>query len=492
MVLAKAVKTNRKRKSKHAQIIGQGTYGCVFRPEINCRTQLPGSDEYLSKISVEDQISQTEIGIGKVIQTFPNYRFFFAPILEYCDINISTIDQRQVEKCEVFEKSMKSAQTLGKLPKFISSKIHYVGNQNFSEYFAKLLIKSCSHQSPNNCFKSTSKNTKHITQFLSKIVDVHLYLLHSIKLLGDNGIVHLDLKFNNFIYDKENDVFIIIDFGLARLVKDMEAANYEQNIKTKFGVLIETYPPWAIDIVILSFIAKYVHKTISKSSGVDSVKFNAKIDDSHITILKRHCTLYATKNPVLQLQLFTETDRKMVETQLHKWVDTFKGKTWKDAWTSIWSSNKTWDNYSLAVMYLHEFQDTGIMDIILRPITNMKQIDHQDTNPKQSNVWTTISSAIVGATSEQRKDFHFLIEYVSILKNIILAEPTARKTPDVTSNEIKTIFQKLDRAVFEEVVKQFNAKILTPKNIETIKANKLRRNLEDLKTERDMYEMVAK
>ena len=492
MVLTKAVKTNQRRKSKHAQIIGQGTYGCVFRPEINCRTQLPGSNEYLSKISVEDHLSLTEIGIGKVIQTIPNYRFFFAPILEKCDINISTIDQQQVEKCEVFEKSMKSAQTPGKLPKFVSSKIHYVGNQNFGEYFSKLLIKSCGNQSPQKCFKSTSHREKHITQFLKKIVDVHLYLLHSIKLLGDNGIVHLDLKFNNFIYDKENDVFIIIDFGLARLVKDMEATNYEKNIKNRFGVLIETYPPWAIDIVILSFISKHVHKTVTKSSGVDPVKFNAKIDDSNITLLKRHCTLYATKNPALQLRLFTETDRKTVETQLHKWIDSFKGKTWKDAWTTIWNLHKSWDNYSLAVMYLHEFQDTGIMDIVLRPTPNMKQIDDQDTNPNQSNVWTTVSNAIVGATSEQRKDFHFLIEYVSILKNIILAEPTARKTPDVTSNEIKAIFQKLDRTQFEEVVKQFNAKILAPKNIETIKANQLRRNLEDLKTERDMYAMVAK
>ena len=113
----------------------------------------------------------------------------------------------------------------------------------------------------------------------------------------------------------------------------------------------------------------------------------------------------------------------------------------------------------------------------------MKEPDKMNTS-----VWNTITNVIKGATQEQRKDFHFLIEYVTIMKNIILSDPNSRKSPIETSKEIKAIFKQLNKAKYIEILKLLNTNILTSKNLETINANRLRRNLEDAQTEKEINE----
>ena len=76
------------------------------------------------------------------------------------------------------------------------------------------------------------------------------------------------------------------------------------------------------------------------------------------------------------------------------------------------------------------------------------------------------------------------------MKNIILAEPMSRPAPLDISTQIKNIFKRIDRAVFAKLVKLLNVKILQPKNIETIKANQLRRNLKDITAERDIQNKI--
>ena len=42
-------------------IIGQGTYGCVYSPNIECETQKLGSKKFLSKIQRRDKTSKNEV-----------------------------------------------------------------------------------------------------------------------------------------------------------------------------------------------------------------------------------------------------------------------------------------------------------------------------------------------------------------------------------------------------------------------------------------------
>ena len=45
------------------EIIGQGSYGCVYKPSIQCDGTVP-SNKYISKIQLIEQATKNEKGIG--------------------------------------------------------------------------------------------------------------------------------------------------------------------------------------------------------------------------------------------------------------------------------------------------------------------------------------------------------------------------------------------------------------------------------------------
>ena len=88
---------------ENIHIIGQGTYGCVYRPNIDCKTKQIGSNEYLSKMQRKDKTSKNEIIIGKIITSLPEqiYNNRFAPILESCPIEIGKMEEGKYSTCKM-------------------------------------------------------------------------------------------------------------------------------------------------------------------------------------------------------------------------------------------------------------------------------------------------------------------------------------------------------------------------------------------------------
>ena len=227
----KPIKPNK----KEIILLEQGTYGCIFKPEISCKKANPKKSihsihqKYVSKIQLEKDANR-ELEIGKIIQKIPSYRYYFAPILDTCPVNVSTIDQTQIEKCNLITRESKLSK---QPPKFISSKIQYLGKTTIGDYLFQL-----------------AKNPR---QYIEKILDTHLYLLDALSRLDESKITHLDIKGNNIMYNETNDLPIIIDFGMA--IKDVEGLD-KSEYKSKFPTVFEEYFPWCIDIIIMSYIAK--------------------------------------------------------------------------------------------------------------------------------------------------------------------------------------------------------------------------------------------
>lgn len=408
-----------KNNKKAVKFVAQGTYGCVFHPGIKCGSNKIESEKYISKIQVKDITLQREIDIGKVVRKLPNYKTRFSPIMKNCKVDISTIDDKQVEKCDVIMDSVYEVPP----PSFISSKMIYAGNKELGEYLESLLTKSLDNSAK---FDSFNQFRKYIKQFINS----HLYLLESIRLLNDANIVHYDIKQNNIIYNEKSDSPIIIDFGLSIQMDLLTPQNYKDN----FYSLYETYECWCVEILILSYISRYVSKKLfTLDSAITSLQE-----------LKEYITVYINENRVLQRGIL-ESERITLKKQFFDYINSFLGKSWQTMFNDLVKSFKSWDNYSLAVLFMKELYSTEIIKI-------------NDKLPS------------------------FLSNYLVLVKALILSAPTKRNDAYTTLLDLKKIFEKVSKEEYGMFITSSQKKVgdfTFLKNIRrAVKQNSLRQ-LED-------------
>ena len=392
-----------KGQKKEIKLINQGTYGCIYHPGINCQTGKKEPDEFLTKIQLKETTSTNEIEIGSIIQKINGFQYYYAPILENCDITLATIGEDNIKKCDPLTSAIKSDTRA----EFVSNKIQYVGKNTLAKYFLQLL----------------DIGQLQMKKVFEKIPDIHLFLLESIKQLADLDIVHFDLKENNIMWDEQNDVPKIIDFGLSIQINKLTPKTY----KDSFYTLYDTYSPWCIDIIILSFIAdKYANNIKNIDKFIEE-----KIQN--VGDIKKHCENYVINSDVFVKNVFSKNEISAFLTQINTYVDGFVGKTWKMVSDETIKNYKTWDNYSIAIMNMKLISDIGIIDGASR-IT----VGSAGQLPVVMN-----SVDIVEGVDNQNSEF--MKEYVQLLKDIILALPDKRKSLEDTAAQIKSIFGKIKK-----------------------------------------------
>jgi serine/threonine protein kinase len=413
------VKNKNKNKKKVVKFVAQGTYGCVFHPGIKCGSKNVESEKYISKIQVKDITLDREIDVGKIVRKIPNYKNRFSPIMKNCNVDVSTIDDKEVEKCDVI---MDSAYEVPP-PRFVSSKMIYAGNKELGEYLEGLLTKPLDHS---GTFDSVNQFRKYIKQFTNS----HIYLLESIRLLNNANIVHYDLKQNNIIYNEKSDCPIIIDFGLSIQMDMLTPKNYKDN----FYSLYEVYECWCVEILILCYISRCVSK---KEFTLTSVI-------TSLQELKEHITVYINENRALQKGIL-ESERITLKKSCFDYINSFLGKSWQMMFDDLVKSFKSWDNYSLAVIFIKELYYTDIIKI-------------NDKLPS------------------------FLSNYIVLVKEIILSAPTKRKDSYTTLVELKKIFEKVNKAEYGAFVESSKKKMDDSaflKNMKQVVKENSYRQLED-------------
>lgn len=385
--------------SENIHIIGQGTYGCVYKPHFDCKTYKPKSGEsnnFLSKIQLENNITENEIKIGKLVKSIPRSRNYFAAIEEDCTITIGKINEAGIEKCKMLEKFEKDAHPKSKLK---STKISYAGKKTLTQYLESELI---------NTKKDNSTN---VDNYLKKIANTHLYLLESVQLLIDKKIIHMDIKHNNIIYNGRFP--IIIDFGISYDGNNLSLENYKKT-KRAFGIKAPFYMPWCFEIVLLSNVS---HDVLKHNPQDLERTMSTRLSQEDILYLKKIVEEYVKMHVLLQnTNLFTDEERKKYIEKLNDYTNMFIGKTWGEVWIIITNSNNTWDNYSISIMYLLELKISGLVDV---------------SKSSQSN--------------------HFLKTYLDTIKKNILSGPQERQSPSVTLAQLKTIFGKIKKQEYNDL-----------------------------------------
>ena len=322
------------KKYNELKLINSGAFGCIYNPSMTCKGNV-GSIKYLTKIQKSKRAIANELQISEKVKNINGYARFFAPVLKSCLVRIAKDHIEDIKKCEVFKDE--STKTI-KSSSYVSMKTRYVGKQDLKKYVH-------SNMEPNT--------------FLNELLRSHTYLLKAIQKLFNNKIIHYDLKYNNIIYDSERKVPIIIDFGQSFSIDNL---NTNEQLSTAFFIL-DQYNYWCIDILICSYIFQEVGYEKSKTTLVTKEEIEIIYDIFMYGKKYKNNDKQIINNVYLYNILQNPQKLKQFKNVFDEYTTAFINKrTWWELYEDLLKCANTWDNYSLAIIYLNFLDDVFLLN----------------------------------------------------------------------------------------------------------------------------------
>src|SRR6056300_144192 len=326
---------------KPIRLLNQGTYGCIFKPGLTCEGMVDESSKEITKIQKERETSENEVYIGERIQEIKNYSRYFAPVVERCDVDIGTIEDSELKKCEFIDDDKKAEKSMS----YEINKIPYVGKKTLGEYIQTLL----------------EQNTED-NKFSNYFINSYKILLEALHKLSTNGIVHYDIKENNVMCRDTKKRPIIIDFGLSFVAE--EVLSLENNeLFDVFYAHAPIYAPWCIDIDILSYIINVVGKDMETVKDISQLPAAIEMIDEEI---ENYFEKNTGMNDVFDMKGM-ETIKENLRTYFKKLITKvgFGSIKWEKVMTELMTYHNTWDVYSLTLCYLQLFAKLRIDEVIV-------------------------------------------------------------------------------------------------------------------------------
>ena len=283
-----------------SKLIDQGGFGCVFYPGIECDGSISKNPKYISKLHKKEYQVANEYNVGKMVSQIPLYEYYFAPIVSMCNIDIAKIDKRERDMCRVISRKKSNS-------KFVIMKMPYIKNVSLEKYITNSNIEK--------------KET------ITYILDLYKFLLHSLKMLNQRGIIHFDFKQQNFLIDVKTKNPIIIDFGLSIPIKNLGPETY---IKY-FYAYNTSYYIWSIDIHIFNYVI-HVNSTLTYDELVTMIDTSISYNKGLFMFSRGFLSRYR--------ELAINTYKKYVNMPAETIV------------TELIKNCNTWDNYSLSILFL--------------------------------------------------------------------------------------------------------------------------------------------
>ena len=197
-----SINANKHKTKKNSQIIGQGAYGCVYKPYIPCKKRsirLPnGSTQNLVSKFMYTNEANKELKEFKIIhQADPTNKFHLGiPTICQPDYNNKSI-VADLKQC-VLNETDNLYETQSDKKQFSVLTFPY-GGVNLKDFVKTHLDK----------FTDLNK----IDEFWEKCV---LNLFDGLVMFRNNNIIHYDLKPHNILFDKATMSMKYIDFGMMK------------------------------------------------------------------------------------------------------------------------------------------------------------------------------------------------------------------------------------------------------------------------------------
>jgi len=329
-----------------SKLIGEGGFGCIFYPAINCDGTSVKSIHNATKIQRQDFYSNNESFVGSILKQLPSYPLFFLPVISSCSIDLRKVTTSEIKKCKLI-KNYKDD--------YVAMELPFVHETKFIDIIQ-------------------DKPAKEIIMIM---IETFQHLLMGLEKLRQLNVIHYDLKLENVLFKYQTHEPRIIDFGISI---PFEHVN-DNNMHKYFYVFLPEYYVWCLEINVLCYL---LHETDSVLTE-DEALFIADVYVKHNKGLEG-CT-----------QSFKDTFLKQSIEQVKRYVKQPRTQVIQELLTH----RHTWDNYSLSIMYLKMLQSffatfntehTFITQLNALLLTNIhpdptKRLTIQETGERYSNIF---------------------------------------------------------------------------------------------------------
>ena len=289
-----------------SKICQKQDYGCVYYPGFNCDSNYLSNTNMISKLQIYDSVAKNELFFGEIICKINNYRFYFLPVINSCEINTAKVSIKNIEHCKIINDKIDN--------KYILMNMEYDYNISFK-----------------NIFIDNKKSKKHR---ILLYIDSFKYLCLSLQKLLDNNIIHFDIKENNIVFNKKTENPLIIDFGISILIKNIiqnKSLVSKEILKKYFYKYEPTYYVWPLEVHVISYL---LHE--SPFLNNDSIK----------VIVSN----YVNNNKALNI--FSEVLKNDYFNICVKYLSKYIKYSDTAIIQKLISFCNTWDMYSLSIIYL--------------------------------------------------------------------------------------------------------------------------------------------
>ena len=413
-------------------VLNSGAFGCMFFPGIRCDGTLE-SKKYITKIQKKTHVTDNEIYISRRIRKkIRGYRNFFAPISKQCRVKMTKKYANNIRKCVLFQNE--KDEEIEHEP-FVSNKIRYLGNETVKTYLFNI---ASGKVDPTDTIVRPMGEL-----FWDAILKTHIRLLTGVHLLLSARIIHMDLKYGNIMMEPHSNQPIMIDFGISVDQKALSTAKDSPDqhagsvhisppITTSGNAfyVYDTYTAWCFDIFLCNYIVQVVRTPSAKqergsnddpTNTLDNVPTKEELE-SIMKEFQYGSNVKYPKQDKTRNDIFTTTliSKPVIERFREKTIASIvsANRSWKEIYHEcIHTQYTTWDNYSIAAMYL------GILDIL--------KYSKRDAFEQ------------IETTRNTSSDKPFLEEYIQIIESVVYADPMNRPSVKDTMTRLVQLYKNM-------------------------------------------------
>lgn len=329
------------------KLLGQGSYGCVYYPGIDCKANYNKNSKYVTKIQESDNASKNEIYISKIIRkNIKDYDKYFIVIIKHCKISVNKLHDKQsnlFSQCEFLEDMnylfYKNTNSI------YLTYSRYLQGSEFLLYYNKYY---------NNRFEYLD---------YVGIIENYRRLNYSCNLLSSNNIVHNDMHSSNLMIKKSNNNIYIIDFGLAYVY-----SNKKNNIKQNFDAFfISSNSEFNIrlDHCFNKLFYRYITYLITKAQfiyNISTIDYHNLKDIVNFLTLENISEFSSSIENIINKKLYkicSVTDVKTIVSFIDKYYNRYTDKsvfkTIGDVLIDIYNDYEYIDQYSANYLYINMY-----------------------------------------------------------------------------------------------------------------------------------------